>query len=382
MKWTVLIILFLCSAAIQAQTITFNKRFKVSCSNTILTGLEVTDSCHYITGIARDTAACQVGGLFMRIDSLGEVIDFKVHLDSTESYQMWEPCLRKDVDGNFIIAVDVLDTTRIAQVAVMKYNQQGDILWKKKHRSLFPSTPYGFIADDLIVAEDSTYILAGQTGEGFQLLSLDRNGDTIWTRIVDCNYNYCTNHSIVPLLDGFVVGYVNSDANKFPIHRTQLCVLTKYDYQGNELWTWQNDSSTLLIGAEHLIQAKDKGWVIATGIGKEVFNSDGITTRAVYDGYVFKLDSNRNRVWETQLRAHSYSPSGRTIRLIELADSSIMTFGMTADTFYDASNTLRGQYSALVAKLSPNGDSLWGRKYHYFQQSQSRHEIFDAEQTY
>jgi hypothetical protein len=115
---------------INGQTITFNKRFKVSCSNTILTGLEVTDSCHYITGLARDTANCHAGGLFMRIDSLGEVLDFKVHLDSTEHYEMWEPCLRKDVDGNFVVAGDLLDTG-IIKVIVVKYDSQGNILWKK-----------------------------------------------------------------------------------------------------------------------------------------------------------------------------------------------------------------------------------------------------------
>lgn len=134
-----------------------------------------------------------------------------------------------------------------------------EMYYGKKHGSFIVSSYPGFTPDDIVVARDSNYILAGKTGEGFQLLKLDRNGDTLWTRIVDCNYNYCTNHKIVSLEDGFVVGYVNSDANHDPNHRTQLCVLTKYDYQGNELWSWQNDSSILYRGAEDLIQSKDKG---------------------------------------------------------------------------------------------------------------------------
>ncbi|MFK7798457.1 MAG: T9SS type A sorting domain-containing protein [Aureispira sp.] len=381
MKWFAFIILIILLGQVSAQTITFNKRFKVGCANTVLTSLELTDSCHYITGIARDTINCRTGALFIRLDSFGSVIDYKIHLDSLSYYETWDACLRKDWDGNFIIAGEFFDTTNILQAAVIKYDPHGNILWKKKHGSFFSMIQPGFLPEDIVIAKDSNYILAGETYEGLQLFKLDRNGDTLWTRRVDCNNNYCFQHSIVPLDDGFVVGYNNSDVNQISFDYTLLCVLTKYDYQGNELWTWQNDSSVLLIGAEDLIQTKDKGWVVASGIGKETFNSDGITTRLSFDGYVFKLDSNRNRVWATPLRAHSYSPSGRTIRLIELADSSLMTFGMTADTFRDASNTLRGQYSALVAKLSPDGDSLWGRKYHYFQQSLSRHEIFDAEQT-
>ncbi|MGH1334732.1 MAG: hypothetical protein ACRBFS_01285, partial [Aureispira sp.] len=270
----------------------------------MLTSLEVTDSIYYITGVAKDTAYnCQLGALFMRVDSLGDVIDYKIHLDSLTHYETWDACLRKDVDGDFIIAGEYFDTSNMLKAVVVKYDKEGNILWKKKHRSSFPNPPYGFTPDELVVVKDSSYILAGSTAEGFQVLKLDRVGDTLWTKTVGCDGNYCIGHSIISLEDGFVVGYVNSDANKFPNHRTQLCVLTKYDYQGNELWSWQNDSSRLLIGAEDLIQSKDKGWVVATGIGKETFNSDGITTRAAYDGYVFKLDSNRNRLWETQLRA-------------------------------------------------------------------------------
>jgi hypothetical protein len=43
---------------------------------------------------------------------------------------MWEPCLRKDVDGNFVVAGDLLDTG-IIKVIVVKYDSQGNILWKK-----------------------------------------------------------------------------------------------------------------------------------------------------------------------------------------------------------------------------------------------------------
>ncbi len=366
---------------LQAQTITFNKRISTNCGTNVLTGLEVTDSIYYVTGVARDTAYnCSVGALFMRVDSLGNVMDYKIHQDSINRYETWTPCLQTTVDGNLLIGGAIFDTTGDIQALIIKYDTKGNILWKKKHTNLTIGAGSLLRTDDLVIANDSTYITAGQSYYGFQLMNLDEQATIKWSKYISCDTNYCMNHHIVPLADGFVVGYVNSDANKFPIHRTMLCVLTKYDYQGNEQWTWQNDSSTLLIGAEDLIQSKDKGWVIATGIGKEVFNSDGITTRAIYDGYVFKLDSNRNRVWETPLRSHAYTVESRTIRLIELADSSIMTFGMTADTFNVNGATI-GQHDALIAKLSPNGDSLWGRRYHYFEQQWSEHEIFDAEQT-
>jgi hypothetical protein len=381
MKWLFLIIFTLLLEQVHAQTITFNKRIRTNCGTNVLTSIEVTDSIYYITGVARDTTYnCRLGALFMQVDSLGNIINYKIHLDSLSYYETWDACLRKDLDGNFIIAGEYFDTTNLLQAAVIKYDPQGNILWKKEHSSLFSPIQPGFLPDDIVVAKDSNYILAGETYEGFQLFKLDRNGDTLWTRRVDCNNNYCFQHSIVPLEDGFVVGYWNSDANQIPINYTYLCVLTKYDYQGNELWTWQNDSSIQYRGAEDLIQTKDKGWVIATATLKEFLNSDGVTSRTAGDGLVFKLDNNRNRVWERPLRSHTYTQESRIICLIELADSSLMAFGMTADTFTVNGQTI-GQHDALVAKLSPDGDSLWGRRYHYFEQQWSRHEIFDAEQT-
>jgi hypothetical protein len=381
MKWLFLIILALLLGQINAQTITFNKRIRTNCGTNVLTSIEVTDSIYYITGVARDTTYnCKVGALFMQVDSLGNIIDSKIHLDSLERYETWDACLRKDLDGNFIIAGEYFDTTNILQAVVIKYDPQGSILWKKTHGNFFPNAVYGFTPDELVIGLDSNYIVAGSTPEGFQVLRLDQSGDTLWTRGVECNNNYCFQHSIVPLEDGFVVGYNNSDANQISSDYTLLCVLKKYDYQGNELWTWQNDSSVLLIGAEDLVQTHDKGWVVASGIGKETFNSDGITTRLSYDGYVFKLDSNRNRVWERQLRGYSYSTDNRMIRLIELQDSSLMVFGMLPDSFR-INGVLTAQHNGYVGKLSADGDSLWGRQYHYFEQLWSRHEIFDAEQT-
>ena len=52
-----------------AQITTFNKRVQLGCGNTILTGLEVTDSCYYVTGIGMDSLNCKLGPLFVQFDT-------------------------------------------------------------------------------------------------------------------------------------------------------------------------------------------------------------------------------------------------------------------------------------------------------------------------
>ncbi|MFK7797906.1 MAG: T9SS type A sorting domain-containing protein [Aureispira sp.] len=96
---------------------------------------------------------------------------------------------------------------------------------------------------------------------------------------------------------------------------------------------------------------------------------------------MFKLDSARNWLWGTPLRAYSYTGRSKVIKVIEQPDSSLMTFGITIDSFSLNGSTI-AQYNCMVAKLSPNGDSLWSHRYHYQQQAWVEHEIFDVEQTH
>ncbi len=110
-----------------------------------------------------------------------------------------------------------------------------------------------------------------------------------------------------------------------------------------------------------------------------------VVTRSIFahDSYIFKLDSARNWLWGTPLRAYSYSVHAKVMKVIEQPDSSLMTFGITTDTFplNDTGATIV-QWHAMVAKLSPDGDSLWSHQYYYAQQWGAVHEIFDVEQTH
>jgi hypothetical protein len=365
----------------EAQT-TFNKRIQLGCGTTILTGLEVTDSCYYITGIAQDTPTCNLGGLFYKIDTLGNALLHTIHVVENR-LDFWRPCLRTDADGNLVVAGDVFDTTQVSALMI-KYNSNGDTIWTRRYRDQLDLQ--GFLrTDNLVLAPDSSYILVGQTGNGhnnsFQILNIEQDGNIRWNKTIGHGHNYNGDHSLVMLEDGFVIGYFHTNTNQTPINYNVFCNIKKINYNSSLLWEWQNDTSIQLLGANDLIQTKDKGWVIGTAIGKEILRTGGTSSILSRESYVFKLDSARNWLWGTPLRAYSYTGKSKIMKVIEQPDSSLMTFGITIDSFSLNGSTI-AQYNCMVAKLSPNGDSLWSHQYYYIQQAWAEHEIFDVEQTH
>jgi hypothetical protein len=283
-----------------------------------------------------------------------------------------------------IVGGEFFDTSQISAF-IIKYTPNGDTLWLRRYPD--PSNPTGVFnrTDELVIAPDSSYILAGQTNtadtNSFVVMQIERDGSIRWHKNFGYDWNYCIFHSIVPLVDGFVMGYSNTDHNKRWINYTTLCQMKKMDYSGNVLWEWQNDSSIQLLGANDLIQTKDKGWVVGTAIGKEFLNPNPNTSTLAEDCYIFKLDSARNWLWGTQIRGDSYSLYSKIMKVIEQPDSSLLTFGIIADRVVINGDTT-GHYNCIITKLSANGDSLWSHRYYYIQQAWANHEIFDVEQTH
>jgi hypothetical protein len=267
---------------------------------------------------------------------------------------------------------------------MIKYTPQGDTLWTRCYKNQ-TNLQHFLRSDDMLIAPDSSYILTGQMNSGynngFQILNIERDGSIRWHKIIGQGHNFHGKQRLIALEDGFVVAYIQTNTNLTPINYDVFCNIKKNNYNGNLLWEWQNDTSTQLLGANDLIQTKDKGWVIGTAIGKEFLRTGGTSSILAEDCYVFKLDSARNWLWGTPLRAYSYSQYAKIMKVIEQPDSSLVVFGITIDSFSLNGSTI-AQYNCMVAKLSPNGDSLWSHRYYYIQQAWAEHEIFDVEQTH
>ena len=115
---------------------TFIKRVGFSCEPTVCGSIEVTDSCYYVAGWARDSAfGCQISLLWAKIDPQGNVLNHTLHSEPATISAGWTPTLHTDSDGNLIVGADLIDTIH-GKALLVKWDSDGSVLWKKKHVNL------------------------------------------------------------------------------------------------------------------------------------------------------------------------------------------------------------------------------------------------------
>ena len=352
---------------------------QLGCGNVILTSLEVTDSCYYVTGIARDSLNCNLGALFMKYDTIGNLSLHKIY----ENMECWVPSLRTDYDGSLIVSMYNADA--VFRGGVLKYDVNGDTLWSKYFYNPYVIGDF-FRPDDVIVTKDSGYIVVvtvsepAESGE-LNIIKIDKNrniewqisrNDTITAERIACVYEDKKDR-------GVIIGYMQDDL----ISGTQLnykirSKLEKIDSLGNTVWTYQSPSNQQIHGVNDLIPSKDGGLVIASAWGYERLNATGTFATFLHDGYVYKLDSAQNFLWGTRFRSPIYDASSFQ-KVIELEDSTLVAFGSYNRWHSNLGNFIE---HGRIIKLSPQGDSIWSRDYEYLSTGGARHTVYDAERTH
>jgi hypothetical protein len=157
-------------------------------------------------------------------------------------------------------------------------------------------------------------------------------------------------------------------------------MLEQLDSAGNTLWTWASPLFNKEVhGAKDIIPTKDGGWVIASALGWSRVTQQN-SMKYFYDPYLFKLDANRNIVWEkdfhTGIQDISYFH-----KVIELEDSSLVAFGTKGIEYPDTTNPQYYILHGKIVKLTPNGNILWDREYQYLTTAFAEHEVHDAART-
>jgi hypothetical protein len=239
------------------------------------------------------------------------------------------------------------------QVWFLKYNLNGD--------SLIDKTIGGTSEDngaEIIQNPDGTYLIIGNTksfgsqigGSDVWLLKLNQNGDTIWTRTYDLNYQD-EGLDIIPFQNNNYLMITFSATDSF-----QLGFFVEYmgfssyfviDSLGNVLKTMIFDEDSLTKFSE-IIPTSDGGAIIAG-------------SRSVYDNFpnrdiwVLKLNSNADTVWTKTIGAYGKYDGGMSI-----FQSNNGGYYLTA---YSQTYTPPGMGydNVWLLRLNDNGDTLWTR---------------------
>ncbi|MCP4439889.1 MAG: T9SS type A sorting domain-containing protein [Aureispira sp.] len=367
--------------------ITFNKRMDFGQLAAVITAVEATDSCYYATGIIADDIT-NTANIFIKYDLNGDTIFTKVITNTNvKTYETWEPCLYITYDNNLIIGGHSLHANGDRSAIVIKYDTDGDTLWTRTFQN--PLYPGEFIRlDDLIPTRDSGYLFAGQTNtafhpaDGFVVFRLDSLGNELWHYVYP-NIKNNVYHDIWQDEDGgFLIGFLQHNLDAQSKNYTVECHLIKLDSLGTKLWEWSSPNGLQVLGANDVIKTKDRGFLIGSSLGTEIYINPNSNAYRDTAAYVFKLDSARNLLWETPLRPNYYIDNGLSIkRLIELPDSSIWAIGQGTHIYSSQPPYLAIQ-EGWVVHLSSNGDSLYNRRYHFLNTHGAEHVVYDAELTH
>ncbi len=360
-------------SAAQQPVSTFNHRFHFGYPAAVLNNLIVTDSCYYASGIVADSVfPYKTGNIFVKFDLEGQVDFFKTITSTTKTYQVWYASLLALEDG-FITAGYYSDS--VLHSLVIRYDLNSDTLWTKTYKNEYYPDERFIVSHDIIKTTGNGFLILNTEtgeGEGYEMISLrkiDERGNQIWYKsIYDSDYQ-----------DGGLQAYLMPDAGflilgqKYNVVGTHgfniQAVLIKTDSLGNEEWTYEFISDDEIITAyEMVVHEEDSTIVLAGEKGLEVVSPP--YNKLYFNGFVFKIDMAGNILWQTDIRHSIYAEEVRFNRIIEATDKSGYLlagkywFGPTG---YD--------WNGWIAKVSPQGDSLWSRSVHYVESIEALHEL-------
>ncbi len=379
MKKIALLMFVLSTQLLLSQT-TYNKRMHMGFPHSILTGIIVTDSCFYVSGVIGDSIyPYRTGNIFAKMSHEGEVIYAKKLTDSLKTYETWNNSFKKSIDGNFITGG--YGTDNGGRVFLLKHTDTGDTLFIRNYRN--PSYPFEqFITYQGVVENiDTTYVLANiifNSGTGSNqtyVLKVNKTGEIEWDKryyVGDLNSGGV---KIIKEGDGYLIGGWISNTNIVSNNFDSQTWLLKIDSIGEIEWDYRSPEDELQGLAWDILQSPDGGLVIASTKGIE--QGSGANAQLRWHIYVYKINEDREFEWGVDIRDIIPSENYLT-KLIALSDGSAY---VATGTIFEDTPDFGYNINGILTKISTTGDSLWTRYYSHVDSPADNHIFYDVEET-
>jgi hypothetical protein len=360
---------FLCQNITYTQS-TFSERYHLNLNSVVFTGIEqVSDSTYLVTGVVTDTIAPYLGAtLSVLINEQGDELASYIVRDSVLNVEGWA---QDEKIGNQIYKLGYHVELGVAlRGLLIGYSLEGESLFIIDQLDARDTATF-FRFNDMIgynnkiyATGNSAYIGEGDNWWGATLTTYDQEG----TELSNFTYetpNWRTWSRAIKQIDEniLLIGGVMDDRNRKNNDFSSLCKLWAVDTLGNLLWTWQSPPDELQQGIQDMALAPDGGIVIATAIGEEVAaNPDyGVL---YWDHCIYKLNTDLEEEWRTMMRTSIALSTIQFDRIIKLSDESgYVAVGHGFKIYPDAEPWVENtaDWGGIVAKVAPNGDSLWAR---------------------
>ncbi len=350
---------------------------------TVLTSIEVTDSCFYVCGITNDSLPpFQVGSLFAKMSFEGEILWYKTFINSYQYIGTWQNTLTPTTDGNFTVTAIYSDTTCSGGLLI-KYTPLGDTVFTRKYISPYaPENNFTYFSGGHEVGDGGYMLVMNVTdpnpfSSNIYIIKTDSVGAIQWSDIYFDPELSEISSSVNIIKNNLFIGGRRTNSNLVTqdyIARTQLMAI---DSQGNVQWEYLSPEGELWNYAFDVLPTDDGGYLVASGRGVEVGQLPG--TFLQWHSYIFKLDSDRIFEWGVDIRDSLPQSTNQLTKLIEVSDNS----GYVAvGKIYEPDYVKNGwDHHGLITKVSKQGDSLWTRYYQHVESVADDHIFYDAEET-
>ena len=269
-------------------------------------------------------------------------------------------------DNKFILAYHY-SQNGVSYGALMKLDNNLDTIWK---RSYTPS--YKTASLNCVELSDNGYLITGwvfQSEEDFSdalLLKTDSLGNYQWHQLYG---GYWAEHgtNVIETPDG---GYLLGGYFWKPGYdHSQDAMLIKTDSLGNEEWTNYYGNPDVDDDMALLALADDGNYLVATLYGEWIIAPEARTGRI----YLIKVDTNGDIIWAKKISPKMYALYIKNLR--QTTDGNLIASGFYIDS---ADNYI---YKGFMYKFSQDGDSIWMRDYHHFNNQYDWNLFYDAYPT-
>jgi hypothetical protein len=366
MRLSLLFFLFLsCSLSVSAQN-TFSRIFDLGLPNVIFTGVDIVDDEILISGIVRDTInGYRLTHGLVRTDLQGNLITSTILRQPGINLQPWLKSTSYE-DKIFHVGSSV---DSINKGLIQCFDTAGNYLWTVREPSPIDSSSF-FIYTDVCVINDRIFALghhsltSSSNGALLVISEYNLSGEFINFFTLNTNGKRDLSYTIKVINDETLL--IGSRYDNFHQAQINLKVHSRLwltDLDGSLQASWISPAEELQIGALDIALSPDGGYIVAGAKGEEIRINSGNST-IYWDCMIYKLDQNFNKVWETLFRHSLPVSTHRFNRIIPVADGSGYVASGRSTAYFggdDIEVENIGDRGGIVAKVSPEGDSLWSR---------------------
>lgn len=314
-----------------------------------------------VCGEIKSSENLQWGALFVKFDTLGNILDFKMHFDSLGDSYSFEQGYEfiNTSDGGYAMVGQMF--YRHSPV-LLKLDVNGDLEYVRE----FPDTTVYSTRFWNIIEIDNGYIGVGikqQMSDGKSdafIIRLNEEGEIIWEVEYGTLGIYDSLRGLKKINDNkiLVIGgsYIGSLSVPTLYDAWIVSKVLQIDALGNITPVWNSGvefydhSSTTPID---LHKDFDNNWVHEASYSR-IVNGEEI----VYQGEIVKRDTNFNVIWSTRF-GEPTSNKNNFIDLVNTPDGGWVAAGQYLTLLTDSS--VEAYLGGWLAKINSEGDSLWSR---------------------